>query len=68
MLFSASYQGNAWWIGIGLLSLLMLSHALLDARGRRKAGIPVSTEEIVTACIVCLGFVGGAAWQVLTHQ
>jgi hypothetical protein len=68
MLFSASYQGNPWWIGLGLLSLLILSHALWSARGRRKAGIPVSTEEIVTACIVCLGFVGVAIWQVLTHQ
>ncbi|MDB6106812.1 MAG: hypothetical protein JWO52_6811 [Gammaproteobacteria bacterium] len=68
MLFSASYQGNAWWIGLGLLSLLILSHVLLNARGRRKAGIPASSEEILAACFFCLGFVGVAIWQVLTHQ
>jgi len=67
-MFSASYQGDAWWIGFGLFSLFMLSQVLLNARGRRKAGIPVPAEEILTPCIFCLGFVAVAVFQVLTHQ
>jgi hypothetical protein len=67
MLLNGPYQGNAWWIGGGLLSLFILSQMLLVARRKRKAGMPVDTGDIITACIFCLGVVAVAIFQVLTH-
>jgi heme/copper-type cytochrome/quinol oxidase subunit 1 len=63
----AAYQGNAWWILMGLLSLLLFSFFLLEVRRKRKIGMPVDAEEIITASIFCLGFLAVAIFQVLTH-
>jgi LPXTG-motif cell wall-anchored protein len=68
MLLGPRYQGNGWWIIIGLISLLILSHVLFAARRRRKAGLPVNVQGTIGACIFCLGFVALALFQVLSHR
>ena len=68
MLLSPPYQGNGWWIVLGMGSLFMLSHFLLAARRRRQAGLPVDTRATVGACVFCIGFFALALFQVLSHR
>lgn len=68
MLLSPPYQGNGWWIVLGMGSLFMLSHFLLAARRRRRAGLLVDARATVGACLFCLGFFVIAVFQLWSHR
>ena len=61
------YQGNAWWIVLGLGSLFILYGVVSGARSKRKAGLPVDTGALIFACIFFLSFFALAVFQVLSH-
>ena len=62
------YQGNGWWIFLGLFSLFLLFRALRGFRQKRDAGRPADARTAIAAVIVFLGFFAVACFQVLTHQ
>jgi hypothetical protein len=68
VLFNPPYQGNGWWIFLGIGSLVMLAHFLLAARRRRRAGLPVDARATVGAYLFCLGFFVIAVFQVWSHR
>jgi hypothetical protein len=65
--FNAPYQGNGWWIVVGLVSLFMFSRALSHAWSKHKDGLPVDIRAVVFICIAFLGFFAFAMFQVITH-
>jgi hypothetical protein len=62
------YQGNMWWIGVGLFSLFMLSQILLGAWRKRNVGMPVNVQAVVAVSLFCLLFLAFSVFQVLTHD
>ena len=62
-----AYQGNGWWTALALFALFMMVQTLLSLRTKRKAGFPISTQQIIGACVMWLLFVAMAVYQVLTH-
>jgi hypothetical protein len=67
-MLSVPYQGNPWWVMIGLCSLLMMFYILLNARRRHNAGLSVDVRGTISGCIIALFFVAMAILQVLSHQ
>jgi hypothetical protein len=62
------YQGNGWWLILGIGSLFMLYRVLSGARKKRKTGLPIDTPSLIFALVFFLGFFVVALIQVLTHQ
>ena len=67
-MLGGDYQGNAWWVFIGIGSLVMLISGLLRASRKRKPGLPVDVQAIAAFCAMCLLFLAASIWQVLTHR
>lgn len=66
-MLSQHYQGNAWWIMGGLISLFMALQVFWSAWQRRKVGMPVDVAAVAGVCTCFLVFVVLAIFQVLTH-
>jgi len=67
-MFARAYQGNMWWVGLGLLSLCMLWQVLWNATHKRNAGLPVEVRSVVGGSLVCLSLLALSIFQVLTHD
>ena len=67
MVLSQHYQGNAWWIAGGLVSLFLAFQVFWSAWQERKVGMPVDFVAVAGVCACFLVFVALAIIQVLTH-
>ena len=67
-MFGREYQGNMWWIGMGLLSLFILWQGLWSVAQKRTVGVPVDVASTVGLCLLCLSFLAFSVFQVLTHD
>ena len=67
VLLDVPYQGNGWWVFVGVFSIVLLIRVLLGFRRKRNAGQPVDVRTVIAACIVFLGFCAVALFQLLTH-
>ena len=68
VILDVPYQGNAWWVVVGLGSLVLLAYFLWRVKGKRKVGLPVDVRAVIVACIFFLGVFALAVFQVLSHQ
>ena len=61
------YQGNLWWLTMGLASLYMLVLVLSDAWQRRRAGTSVDVRTVAAVSLLFLAFFAFSMFQVYIH-
>ena len=68
MVFSRTYQGNAWWTFCAVVSIVLLVRVALEFRRKHRAGEAVRSGDVIRTSVVFLMFLGIAIYQILTHQ